>query len=154
MYFTIGLFSGVASFSGDALTEWSLYRPPASILPHTEMLAELMGCPIDDTQTMVDCLRTRDAMEIVTVANENIVDVREPYITKPGFFFISCFIFCILLPQKRNFRLISEKLQLPLLFCPFGFRTSEEILSESFRIFADVPSFYFPLFVCWIQIYV
>ncbi len=54
--------------SGDVLSPWAVYKPWVSILPGSQYLADTLGCPTHPSQDMVDCLRDRDAMEIMEVS--------------------------------------------------------------------------------------
>lgn len=62
--FTPGLFHRGISQSGTALCSWALSRPGLA-KEKAKRVAELMDCPIYSTIKLVDCLRTKDAVDII-----------------------------------------------------------------------------------------
>ena len=50
--------------SGTEYSPWALHVPDAKPEDFIEDVASQFGCPIDDTEMMVDCLRTIDALSL------------------------------------------------------------------------------------------
>ncbi|XP_046744721.1 venom carboxylesterase-6-like [Diprion similis] len=59
---TSGLFRGGMSISGTALNCWTQTE---AALYKAKKLSAIVGCPYENVKSMVDCLKTRDAHEIV-----------------------------------------------------------------------------------------
>ncbi|XP_001599255.3 venom carboxylesterase-6 isoform X1 [Nasonia vitripennis] len=59
-----GLFQRGISQSGTALCPWALTRPGLA-RKKAQRVAELLGCPKDDSRKLVDCLRTKEAVDII-----------------------------------------------------------------------------------------
>lgn len=59
-----GLFQAVVAQSGCALSPFSVYRPPHSIRTTTRNLALMLHCPVNSSQSIIDCLRQKSATEI------------------------------------------------------------------------------------------
>ncbi|XP_065932536.1 neuroligin-4, Y-linked isoform X2 [Magallana gigas] len=62
-----GLFHGLITQSGCALSPFAIYRPPYSQLSNTRSVALSLGCPATSSRAMIECLRTKSAQEIVEV---------------------------------------------------------------------------------------
>ncbi|XP_061180225.1 cholinesterase-like [Saccostrea echinata] len=62
-----GLFQGIISQSGCALSPFAVKRPPHSLYVSTRNLALKLGCPVLSSKIMVDCLRHKYAYEIVNI---------------------------------------------------------------------------------------
>lgn len=60
----LGLFQAVVAQSGCALSPFSVYRPPHSIRTTTRNLALMLQCPVNSSQSIIDCLRQKSATEI------------------------------------------------------------------------------------------
>ncbi|XP_077284978.1 uncharacterized protein LOC143910401 [Arctopsyche grandis] len=58
-----GLFHRAILHSGNALCSWAI-SPPGHPQKQAKKLGKIMGCPIDDSLKMVECLRTKKADEI------------------------------------------------------------------------------------------
>lgn len=59
-----GLFHRGIAQSGTVFCPWTLTRPGIA-RKHTEILAERLNCPHKDSQALMDCLRKKDAAEII-----------------------------------------------------------------------------------------
>ncbi|XP_077999148.1 neuroligin-4, X-linked-like [Glandiceps talaboti] len=60
-----GLIDSAIIQSGTATSDWGIYRPPYDPRTATNELAVAMNCPTEDSQELVDCLRTKDWVDIV-----------------------------------------------------------------------------------------
>ncbi|XP_077999630.1 neuroligin-4, X-linked-like [Glandiceps talaboti] len=61
----IDLVHGAIVQSGTATSPWGIYRPPYDPRDQTNELATALECPTEDSQALVDCLRTKDWNDIV-----------------------------------------------------------------------------------------
>lgn len=59
-----GLFHRAISQSGTAHCPWTLTRPGAAEAK-AKKLGELLNCPTDNSKALIDCLRTKDAVDII-----------------------------------------------------------------------------------------
>ncbi|XP_070581208.1 acetylcholinesterase-like [Ptychodera flava] len=59
-----GLFKRAIAESGSPINYWAFKAGPYDILDSTYKLADSIGCPREPHQELVDCLRTKDALEI------------------------------------------------------------------------------------------
>ncbi|XP_077979540.1 acetylcholinesterase-like [Glandiceps talaboti] len=59
-----GLFHRVIGQSGSPLNYWAIKESPYDSLGNAQRLASSIGCPVEPSNEMVACLRTKDAMEI------------------------------------------------------------------------------------------
>ncbi|CAG0896366.1 unnamed protein product [Cyprideis torosa] len=72
-----GLFHRAIAQSGSSLDVWSLTARPKDKAVH---LAESLQCPdLTDSQAIVDCLRTKDAMDIVRASVSDINDFHDDH---------------------------------------------------------------------------
>lgn len=72
MYYT-GLFHRAIAQSGSAKCPWALQY---DVGEYTKEVAEILNCPTSSSQELVDCLRTKDAEEIVKTREQYMV----PYV--------------------------------------------------------------------------
>jgi len=71
-----GLFHGAMLESGTEMAIWAVYSPQHEPENYSKEIAAGVGCPTDDNQAMLDCMRTVDAD-----------DIRKAGFTcKPGYF--------------------------------------------------------------------
>jgi len=56
-----GLFHRVIAQSGCFLNPWATHSKPKYF---SETLAKKLGCPTENTNALVDCLKEKDALEI------------------------------------------------------------------------------------------
>ncbi|XP_077979535.1 cholinesterase-like [Glandiceps talaboti] len=59
-----GLFHAAIAESGSPLCPWAFKEYPHDIAANTQKLARDIGCPTEPSTALVECLRTKDAMEI------------------------------------------------------------------------------------------
>ncbi|XP_070581218.1 acetylcholinesterase-like [Ptychodera flava] len=59
-----GLFHKAIQHSGSPLSQWAVQLPPYDPLNGTYGLADNIGCPRQPHSALLDCLKTKDAMEI------------------------------------------------------------------------------------------
>lgn len=64
-----GLFHKAISQSGLASMAWAVYPNPAK---QAKRFAAQANCPTEDTREMVKCLKSRDALELVSIHKECI----------------------------------------------------------------------------------
>ena len=57
-----GLFHRAISQSGSTMGYWSLFD---GIAKYTQTMAELLQCPTDSSKEILECMRTKSALEIV-----------------------------------------------------------------------------------------
>ncbi|XP_077999631.1 neuroligin-4, X-linked-like [Glandiceps talaboti] len=62
---SIGLVHGAIVQSGTATAPWAIYRPPYDPRDSANELATALNCPTEDSQELVDCLRTKPWNDIV-----------------------------------------------------------------------------------------
>lgn len=62
--FLIGLFQRAISQSGNAHCPWTLTRP-GEAKKKAETIGKLFNCPTDDSMAMINCLKTKDAIDII-----------------------------------------------------------------------------------------
>ncbi|XP_077979545.1 neuroligin-2-like [Glandiceps talaboti] len=64
-----GLFHRAIAQSGSAFVPFGFKLPPYDIVKNTKRLAEMMDCPTEPSDQLVECLRTRNAYEIATASS-------------------------------------------------------------------------------------
>ena len=62
-----GLFRSVISFSGSAINFWANRIDDAQI-SYAQKVADAVGCPLEGSKDMIDCLKTVSAKELTLVA--------------------------------------------------------------------------------------
>lgn len=71
-----GLFHKGISQSGTALNPWALQEAG---LDKAKRLSVLMGCPESDSRQIIDCLKSRNAYQIIEVTKEFMVHDGHPF---------------------------------------------------------------------------
>ncbi|XP_077980070.1 fatty acyl-CoA hydrolase precursor, medium chain-like [Glandiceps talaboti] len=83
---TEGLFHKAICMSGSPLNFWAVKQPPYSAIEMAQELAEKMDCPTTPTSDLVDCLRTKDALEISYADSDHDQGAFIPVVDGPGNF--------------------------------------------------------------------
>ena len=74
-----GLFHGAIAASGGAANIWSINRDP---LESAKKVADVLDCPTDTSENLIDCLRQRPAEQVAHVYTEFAVSkFRQKYRT-------------------------------------------------------------------------
>ncbi|XP_033222098.1 esterase FE4-like [Belonocnema kinseyi] len=68
-----GLFHQYIAQSGSALVPWG-YRDRSLFKPDVNSIAKNVGCPTDNSEIIIKCLREKDAFELVNLTSYHVFD--------------------------------------------------------------------------------
>ena len=61
------MLNGCIPQSGNPFSPWALYRPPLTMRPKTNKIAQMFNCPSESSRGLIDCLKTKDAANLSAV---------------------------------------------------------------------------------------